>query len=176
MTRRWFFVPSGDRRSWDLAEATKAAKGWEVRRPGKFGARSLEKVPPPGEDWVEAEPPSRAPKAPLVQAKPRPPPRPAPVRVEVRGEAAHEAKPRAAPERPERKPGARHTKPVPRLSRELLDLLAQEQRDAPAPAGMLKCPLCGLAVAPMKARKVRTHDDPVKGERCAASGSRLPAA
>lgn len=188
MTRRWFFVPTRDRRGWDLVEAAKAAKGWELRRPGKFGARSVDQVPVPGEDWVEADPPTRAPKAPVVSVKrpatappasdgapdaATPAPRKSPVRVVVKGSQAAQAKPRAAPERPDRKPGARHTKPVPKLSRELVDLLAQEQRDAPAPEGMVKCPLCGLALEPMKVRKVRTHDDPVQGQRCAASGQRL---
>ena len=173
MTRRWYFVPAADGRGWDLVEATKAATGWEVRRPGRFGARALPKVPPEGEDWVEAEAPQRAPKRPVVQAKPAPAPKPAPVRVVVQGDAASEAKPRTVPERPARAAGARHTKPVPKLSRELIDLLAQEQRDAPAPKGLVKCPLCGVPVQPMKARKVRTHDDPVKGARCAASGQKL---
>lgn len=176
MTRRWFFVPAADGQGWDLVEATKAATGWLVKRPGRFGAQQVPKVPPEGSDWVEAEAPTRKPKPAVVQvkAKPEAPGKPAPVRIVVRKDAASEAKPRAVPERPDRKPGARHTKPVPKLSRELLDLLAQEQRDAPAPKGMVKCPLCGLPVAPMKARKVRTHDDPVKGERCAASGTKLP--
>lgn len=175
MTRRWFFVPTADGQAWDLVEATKAATGWQVKRPGRFGAQALPKVPPDGADWVEADAPGRKPKPPVVQPKPKAPAKPAPVRIEVKGDAASEAKPRAVPERPDRKPGARHTKPVPKLSRELIDLLAQEQRDAPAPAGMVKCPLCGLALEPMKVRKVRTHDDPVKGERCAASGQKLPA-
>ncbi len=171
-TVRRFWVPSGDGRGWELVEARKAAaKGWELRRPGKFGARTVPEVPVPGEDWVEAEPPQRAPKPPAVQAKEPPKPKPAPVRVVVKDdETAAEQRPRTAPERPDRKAGARHTKPVPKLSRELMDLMKQTQLDQPAPPGKAKCPRCGAIVEPMKVRKVRTHDDPLTGQRCIGSG------
>lgn len=166
---RWFWVPSRDGRGWDVVEARKVLKGWELRRPGKFGARSVAEVPVPGEDWVELSTPGRVPKAPVVQAE-KPEPRPKPVRIVVKGEAAADVKLRAPPERPDRKTGARHTKPVPKLSRELMDLMAQAQQDAPAPKGMTKCPRCGVAVVPMKIKKVRTHDNPLTGARCEASG------
>lgn len=172
MTVRWFWVPSPDGQAWELLEARRSQRGWELRRPGKFGARVVADVPVPGEDWVEAAAPQRAPRPPVLRAKPVPA-KPKPVRIVVQGEAAAPAKPRVAPERPERKIGARHTKPVPKLSRELLDLLAQEQRDQPAPAGKTKCPRCGLAVVAMKVRKVRTHDNPLTGARCEASGTKL---
>lgn len=172
-TLRRFWVPSSDGRGWEVVEARKVAKGWEVRRPGKFGARAVADVPVPGEDWVEAMPPARGPKPPIVRAVAAPA-KPKPVRVVVTQDAAAEAKPRTAPERPDRKAGARHNKPVPKLSRELLDLLAQEQRDQKAPAGKTKCPRCGVILAPMKIRKVRTHDNPLSGTRCEASGDRLP--
>ncbi len=74
-----------------------------------------------------------------------------------------------------RRPGARHTKPVPKLSREILDLLAQEQRDRPVPKGMTKCPSCGAIIAPMKVCKVRTRDNPLTGARCEASGAGVQA-
>lgn len=166
---RWFWVPSNDGRGWDVLEARRIPKGWELRRPGKFGARTVAEVPVPGEDWVELSMPARTPRPPVVQAV-QPEPKTKPVRVVVKGGAAAEAKQRAAPERPDRKAGARHTKPVPKLSRELMDLLAEAQRDAPAPKGMTKCPRCGVAVAPMKIKKVRTHDNPLTGARCEASG------
>lgn len=172
-TVRRFWVPTADGRGWDLVEARKAAKGWELRRPGKFGARAVSEVPVPGEDWVEAEPPGRAPKPPVVRAKAAEPPKPAPVRVVVQGGAAAEAKPRTAPERPDRTAGARHTKPVPKLSRELMDLMRQAQLDQPAPPGMAKCPRCGAILEAMKVRKVRTHDNPLTGARCEASGEKL---
>jgi hypothetical protein len=172
MTRRWFFVPSGDGHGWDLVEATKAETGWTVRRPGRFGAQQVPKVPPPDADWVEAEAPGRKPR---VGVRTKEPAGNADAQARKAAEAVAAARAVDPPPRPARKPAARHTKAVPRLSGELLDLLAKEQRDAPAPAGMVKCPLCGVAVAPMKARNVRTHDDPVKGGRCAASGQRLSA-
>lgn len=181
---RHYWVPASGGRGWEFVEARKVpGRGWELRRPGKFGARVVVGVPVPGEDWVEIEMPQRAPKPPLVQAKAGPgqdaadvgpaKPRPRAVRVVVEGETAAEAKPRAVPERPARAAGARHTKPVPKLSRQLMDLMAQAQRDEPAPAGKAKCPKCGVILTPMKVRKVRTHDDPLKGARCEASGQKL---
>lgn len=183
-TVRHYWVPASGGRGWEFVEARKVAgRGWELRRPGKFGARIVPEVPVPGEDWVVVEPPQRAPKQPLVQAKVEPDQdlqgaRPAKakaraVRVVVKGEAAAEAKPRIVPERPTREAGARHTKPVPKLSRELMDLMTQAQLDEPAPAGKTKCPRCGVILEPMKVRKVRTHDDPLKGARCEASGQKL---
>lgn len=167
---RWFFAPAANG-AWELFEARKRDGGWDLRRPGKFGARTVPTVPPAGEDWVEAHAPPRAPKPRAAPAEPEPVKAKAvPVRVVVKGEAAAEAKPRMVPERPARKPGARHTKPMPSLSRELLGLMADAQRDQPVPAGKAKCPLCGAIVEPMKVRKVRTHDNPLTGQRCPASG------
>lgn len=168
-TLRWFWVPTADLRGWELVEARKVVKGWELRRPGKFGARTVSEVPVPGNDWVELEAPTRVPKPPVIQAV-KPAAKAKPVRVVVKGDAAAEVKARAVPERPDRKAGARHTKPVPKLSKELMDLMAQAQHDAPAPAGMAKCPRCGVAIVPMKIKKVRTHDNPLTGARCEASG------
>lgn len=177
---RHYWVPAAGGRTWDFVEVRRRDGAWEVRRPGKFGARTLPTVPPPGEDWVLAEPPGRLPAAPVKQektaapaSKPGPPRKPKLVRIAVKDDAARDVPPRVVPERPSRRPGARHTKQVPSLSREILDLLAQEQRDRPAPKGMAKCPLCGAIIAPTKNRRVRTHDDPVKGERCVASGEKL---
>lgn len=180
---RHYWVPASGGRGWDLVEARKAPeRGWELRRPGKFGARTVPEVPIPGEDWVLAEPPARQPTAPVTPeeeagtaSKPKPGParKSKPVRIAVKGDAAREVPPRVVPERPPRRPGARHTKPVPKLSRELMDLMAQAQLDQAAPPGKTKCPRCGVILEPMKVRKVRTHDDPLKGARCEASGQRL---
>lgn len=173
MTVRWFWVPSADAPVWELVEARRGQRGWELRRPGKFGARLVPEVPIPGEDWVEVLAPQRVPRPPVVRPAKAAAAKAKPVRLVVQGDSAAPAKPRVVPERPERKAGARHTKPVPKLSRELLDLLAQEQRDQPAPAGKTKCPRCGLPLVTMKVRKVRTHDNPLTGTRCEASGTKL---
>jgi len=56
------------------------------------------------------------------------------------------------------------------LSHKLQDLLREAQMRQKVPAGMAQCPLCGLLVQPMRIAKLRTHDDPLSGTRCAASG------
>ena len=61
-------------------------------------------------------------------------------------------------------------KAEPGLSHELEDLLLKEQRSQPVPAGKVQCPVCGVVLDPMKVKKVRTHDNPVTGSRCPASG------
>lgn len=61
-------------------------------------------------------------------------------------------------------------KDLARLSDELRGLMADAQRRQKVPKGLAQCPLCGVLVQPMKAKKVRTHHDPVQGERCPASG------
>ena len=168
--RRWFFVPSRGG-GWELVEATDGADGWEVRRPGRIGFDRFDAVPPPGADWVEAREPKRAPRLPAsapaakpsaaapapVQGagtKPRTMTRPPPPKGK-----AHPAEPKALPR-----------KAVPNLSQELEDLLLKEQRSQAVPAGKVQCPLCGVILDPMRAKKVRTHDNPVTGTRCAASG------
>ena len=67
------------------------------------------------------------------------------------------------------------SKDVVRLSEELERMLAAEQLAQKAPKGKAKCPLCGAILEPTRNRKVRTHDDPVKGRRCDASGDADPA-
>ncbi|MEK6975813.1 MAG: hypothetical protein AABY18_05675 [Candidatus Thermoplasmatota archaeon] len=61
------------------------------------------------------------------------------------------------------------SKDVVRLSEELEALLAVDQLRRKAPKGMAKCPLCGVILVPTRNRRVRTHDNPVKGARCDAS-------
>jgi hypothetical protein len=170
--KRWFFVPGRDGRSWDLVEASRVETGWEIRRPGRIAQEVLSKVPPKDEDWHEVEAPKRAPRLPEPAAPPAPrtadgargrserPPRPA------------SAKPLVvkAPAEPARKPKPVPPKAIPGLSRELEDMMLDAQRKEKAPAGMVKCPLCGLILEPMRGKKVRTHDNPVKGVRCEASG------
>jgi len=68
-------------------------------------------------------------------------------------------------------------KPVPTaktvdLSKQLLGLLADSQKKAPAPLGMVKCPVCGTPIAPTRNQRIRTHDDPLKVARCEGSGQR----
>ena len=58
------------------------------------------------------------------------------------------------------------------LSHRLKDLLAEDQMRSKVPKGMAKCPLCGGAVEPPKTKRIRVHDDPLRGARCDA-GTRL---
>jgi hypothetical protein len=174
-TRRWFFAPSRDGAGWEIVEATKTGAGWELRRPGRIQQETLPEVPPKGADWREARPPQRPPKAP-APAKPAAPPRSPPAAAPER--PARPPRVRVpvvkAPAEPERRPRPPQPKAVPGLSRALEDLLQEEQMRQEAPAGMVKCPLCGLPLAPTRNRKVRTHDNPVRGERCPASGTPWP--
>lgn len=161
--RRYFFVPSTDGTQWELAEATYRRRAWDVAYPGQVHRDRFDDLPPPRADWVELVPPGRSPKGPwppkldlahLAEAKPPkpkvvvapPPPKPA------------KAKAPAVPR-----------KAIPGMSKELADLMRQQQLSAAAPEGKVKCPLCGAPVEPTKTKKVRTHDDPLKGVRCEAS-------
>jgi hypothetical protein len=164
--RRYFFTPSDDGAGWVLVEALRTREGWEVRQAAKLGMRLLPEVPPRGGDWVEARPPSRAPRKPKppAAAKAAPPAKPA--------KAGKPAKPAPAPKPRPSAPRAKPAVPpekMPGLSQELGALLAEEQKRAKAPEGMVKCPQCGLPLAPTRNKRVRTHDDPVKGARCDAS-------
>jgi hypothetical protein len=62
------------------------------------------------------------------------------------------------------------SKDIVRLSEELERLLRDEQLRQKAPKGKAKCPTCGAILEPTRNRRVRTHDDPVGGRRCDASG------
>jgi hypothetical protein len=157
--RRWFFAPARDGAGWDLVEATRTGDGWEIRRPGRIAQETLPDVPPKGSDWKEVHAPAREPRVP----QPRPV-RPARARVPVV----------KAPAEPEPKPKPQRPKAVPGLSKALEGLLADEQMRQAAPAGMVKCPVCGLPLAPTRNRKVRTHDNPLTGSRCPASGTPWP--
>jgi len=170
--RRYFFIPSSDGAAWELAEATFRRRAWEVAYPGQRDRDRFDALPPPKADWVEMVPPGRGPKAPW-------PPR---VDFLALGEKEPERAPKAVvvpvspPEdKPKAKPGTRAPpkKAVPGLSKELHALLAEQQRTQKVPDGMAQCPLCGTIVAPTKTKKVRTHDDPLKGARCAASNRPL---
>jgi hypothetical protein len=68
------------------------------------------------------------------------------------------------------------SKEVARLSADLEGLLREAQMREKAPNGMLKCPACGAILAPTRDRRLRTHDDPVKGVRCDASRTPAPGA
>lgn len=176
-TRRWFFVPTRDGAGWDLLEATKASGGWELRRPGRIAQETVPEVPPKGADWKEVHLPQREPKVP----KPATAPKAAGPRIvdgsapEGTGRPVRPARARVptvkTPAEPERKPKPAQPKAIPGLSKALEGLLAEEQLRQAAPAGMVKCPLCGLPLAPTKTRKVRTHDNPLTGGRCPASGT-----
>jgi hypothetical protein len=169
--RRFFFAPSRDGSGWDLVEATKGADGWEVRRPGRIAGETLAQVPPPDSDWVEAHAPKRGPKAPDVKAPSRPPSaKPLSTHATPASKPAPRTLTRPAPK--PRPPARKAVAPqaIPSLSHELEDLMLQAQRGQPVPKGMAQCPLCGVIVAPMRAKKVRTHDNPVTGSRCPASG------
>lgn len=189
-TRRWFFVPSRDGAAWDLVEATRTKAGWELRRPGRIAQETVPEVPPKGADWKEADAPQRAPKVPQA---PKPPKPKGPRIVEPPAEGAAQASAaRGRPSRPTRarvptvkapaeperkgKPTPPQPKAVPGLSKALEDLLQEEQLRQAAPAGMVKCPQCGLPLAPTRNRKVRTHDNPLTGARCPASGTPWPSA
>lgn len=165
--RRWFFVPTRDGGGWDILEATRTDAGWELRRPGRIAQETVPEVPPKGADWREVKAPQREPRLP----KPAKPPKEA---RPVRPARVPKVPTVKAPADPERKPKPPQPKAVPGLSRALEDLLKEEQLRAAAPAGMVKCPLCGLPLAPTRNRKVRTHDDPVTGGRCPASGTPWP--
>lgn len=181
-TRRYFFTPSDDGDGWVLVEALRTRDGWEVRQAAKLGMRLLPKVPPPGGDWVEARPPTRKPRLPkLATAPPKRAADPTETTEKARSvnsersvapsarkaaEANRPAKPAVAakPSRPAVPP-----EKLPGLSQELGALLADEQKRQKAPEGMVKCPTCGLALQPTRNKRVRTHDDPLKGSRCEAS-------
>jgi len=166
--RRVFFVPA-KAGGWDLVEATKGeAGGWEVRRPGRIGFDAYPDVPPPGEDWVEAHEPKRAPHVAKPTA-PKPAP-PAAKPSEPKARVLTRPPPPRSKAREEAEPKAMPRKAVPGLSQELEDLLLREQRSQPVPAGKVQCPVCGVILDPMKAKKVRTHDNPITGARCVASG------
>jgi hypothetical protein len=70
---------------------------------------------------------------------------------------------------PQEPPKVGPSKEVVKLSEDLERLLKEDQLKAKVPAGMDKCPQCGTAIAPMRAAKVRTHDDALTGRRCDAS-------
>lgn len=170
-TRRYFFSPSDGGDAWVLVEALQTAEGWEVRQAAKLGMRLLPEVPPRGGDWVEARPPARKPRLPKQATAATPRPNPAPKKA---AKPAAPAKPRATakpakPARPAVPPEKR-----PGLSQELGALLAEEQRRQKAPEGMVKCPVCGLALQPTRNKRVRTHDDPLKATRCEASNKPWP--
>ena len=74
------------------------------------------------------------------------------------------------PDKGEEPPKVGPSKAVARLSQDLERLLADAQLKQKAPKGMAKCPLCGAILEPTRNKKVRTHDNPVKGARCEASG------
>lgn len=162
--KRYFFIPSTDGRRWDLAEGVHRRGTWEVTYPGQKTKDAFDDLPPEGADWVEMVPPGREPRdpwpplrlAPIDPARPRPKAKPTIV-VD------------AEPERAPPKTKAVPKKAIPRMSKELGELLLKEQKAQKAPEGMVKCPLCGVAIAPTRNKKVRTHDDPLKGSRCEAS-------
>lgn len=165
--KRYFFVPSPDGASWELAEATFRRRAWEVNYPGQVHPDRFDALPPPKADWVELVPPGRAPKAPW------------PPKVEL-GRPLHPDVPRRpvarveAPPPPPPKPAGKAKpappkKAIPGLSKELAELMREQQLAEKPPEGMAKCPLCGAIVQPTKTKKVRTHDDPLKGARCEAS-------
>lgn len=66
------------------------------------------------------------------------------------------------------------SKAVARLSEDLERLLVEQQLKEKAPKGKAKCPKCGAILEPTRNKRVRTHDDPVKGVRCEASKTLLP--
>jgi hypothetical protein len=175
--RRWFFAPSRDGTAWDLVEATRTPAGWELRRPGRIAQETLPQVPPAGAGWKEVRAPERSPKVP----RPPKPSKPAgPNVVEARERPSRPARARVpavkAPAEPERKAKPPQPKAVPGLSKALEGLLQEDQMRQAAPAGMVKCPLCGLPLAPTRNRKVRTHENPLTGARCPASGTPWPSA
>ena len=95
--------------------------------------------------------------------------------------AAKAAKPTAKPASPVKsaKPGVVKVGPskdIVRLSEELEKLMLDEQMRQRVPKGMAKCPACGAIIAPTRNKKVRTHDNPVGGRRCEASGQPMPPA
>lgn len=173
--KRYFFVPSTDGQSWELAEATFRRRAWEVAYPGAVHPDRFESLPPPKADWVELVPPGRGPKAPWppkVKLRrpdeadggegPAAPPAKHVVKVAAPPPHAPKAKtPATAPAVPK--------KAIPGLSRDLAALLREQQLAQKAPEGMAKCPLCGAIVEPTRTKKVRTHDDPLTGARCEAS-------
>ena len=65
------------------------------------------------------------------------------------------------------------SKDIVRLSEELERMMLEEQLRQKAPKGKAKCPLCGAILEPTRNKRVRTHDNPVGGRRCEASGQPL---
>jgi hypothetical protein len=169
-TRRYFFTPSDDGSAWVLVEALRTREGWEVRQAAKLGMRLLPAVPPRGGDWVEAKPPTRKPR--LPEPAPSPARASKPAKAEpakpVARPAAKPPKPAATTKRAPARPAVPPEK-LPGLSQELGALLADEQKKQKVPEGMVKCPVCGLALEPTRNKRVRTHDDPLKAARCEAS-------
>jgi hypothetical protein len=161
--RRYFFVPSTDGAQWELAEATYRRRAWDVAYPGQVHRDRFDDLPPPRADWVEMVPPGRAPKGPwppkLDLAQP-PEPASKPRTLVAPPSPPKPAKPKAP---------AVPRKAIPGMSKDLAALMREQQFAQEAPAGMVKCPLCGAPVEPTKTKKVRTHDDPLKGARCEAS-------
>ena len=171
--KRYFFVPSTDGASWELAEATFRRRAWEVAYPGALHPDRFDSLPPPKADWVELVPPGRGPKAPWPpKVKLRRPDEAddedAPALPPAKHVVKVEAPPPPAP-KAKAKPNAVPKKAIPSLSKDLAALLREQQMAQPAPEGMAKCPLCGAIIEPTKTKKVRTHDDPLSGARCAAS-------
>lgn len=183
--RRYFFIPSPDGARWELAEATYRRGAWDVAYPAQAAKDRFEALPPPKADWVEMVPPGRAPRRPW-------PPKPDLLRLaEAHGddggpEAPEAAEPASGPADKEEaeeppKPKAKATKAgrrkpavpkkaIPNLSKELEGLMAEELRSQEVPEGKVQCPACGLILEPTRNKRVRTHDDPLKGARCGASG------
>lgn len=166
--RRYFFTPSADGTAWEMTEARRTPEGWEVRQAGVLGMRVLPNVPPPGADWLEARPPSRPPRLPKPEKAKSEGAKAEPAAKVVPKPKARPAKPALAA-KPKRAAPAVDAAQLPDLSRELEGLMLDEQKRAKAPEGMVKCPLCGLVIQPTRTKKVRTHDNPVKGSRCEAS-------
>jgi hypothetical protein len=166
--KRFFFIPSPDGLHWESAEATYRRRAWEVAYPGQKERDTMAELPPEGADWVEMVPPGREPETPWPHL-------PKMARAEGHAKQAKSSAPapvRHVEEEAPRKPAAARAVPkkaIPGMSRELEDLMLREQKEQKAPEGMAKCPLCGIIIAPTRNKKVRTHDNPVKGARCEAS-------
>lgn len=74
-----------------------------------------------------------------------------------------------APAKPARPAKARTDSRIARLSHNLEALLRADIKGQKVPAGMAQCPECGTAIEPTRTGAVRTHFDPLTGERCSAS-------
>lgn len=164
--KRFFFIPSPNGMAWDLAEAVYRKGAWHVDYPGHGKGDTMAEVPPAGADWIEMVPPGREPR----QGWPDLPKLGDSLRAPSRPKVQDEA-PRATSPGPSSKPKPVPKKAIPSLSRELEDLMLKEQRGQKAPEGKVQCPLCGLILDPTRNKRVRTHDNPLKGARCAASGT-----